>query len=176
VKFLSPFVDAAFEVLRIEAGVQMSRGDLTLEKEPYISEDVTVILSLVGDVVGNVFFGMNTHLALVLVSNVIGEQITEFSGLAQSGIAELGNVITGQASIKLSDSGYQSTISPPTLLCGRGAIISTLDYPRIVVPLRCEWGLFNIHLALRDSLHKNTNTAQIPVPAAPNIMQRSNET
>jgi chemotaxis protein CheX len=170
VKFLNPFVDAAYEVLKVETGVKMTRGELVLEKEPYVSDDVTVILSLVGEVVGNVFYSMDTPLAKVLVSSVMGEPMAQFDSLAQSGIAELSNVITGQASIRLSNSGYQSTISPPTLICGKGAMISTLDYPRIVVPLTCPSGVLNIHLALREGARKFVNTPQIPVPEAPKVL------
>jgi chemotaxis protein CheX len=113
---------------------------------------------------------MDTPLAKVLVSSVMGEPMAQFDSLAQSGIAELSNVITGQASIRLSNSGYQSTISPPTLICGKGAMISTLDYPRIVVPLTCPSGVLNIHLALREGARKFVNTPQIPVPEAPKVL------
>jgi chemotaxis protein CheX len=42
-------------------------------------------------------------------------------------------VITGQATIKLSQAGYESQISPPTLIEGKDVEISTLDFQRIVV-------------------------------------------
>jgi chemotaxis protein CheX len=55
-------------------------------------------------------------------------------------VAELGNVITGRASVKLAEAGYEAVISPPTLLSGKGATISTLDFGRLVVPLNSECG------------------------------------
>jgi chemotaxis protein CheX len=150
VKFLNPFAEAAFEVLKVETGVSMKRGDLGLDKEPYITDDITVIISLIGRIEGNVFYSMDEVTGIALASKMLGENLKDLNNLAQSGIAELGNVITGSATVKLAQAGYEATISPPTLRQGKGAIISTLDYPRLVVPLVGEMGNLVIHLALRE--------------------------
>ena len=163
VKFLNPFVEAAYEVLQAETGIQLKRGELGLDKEPYITDDVTVIISLVGMVEGNVFYGMSKRTALYLASRILGESLNDFNMLAQSGIAELGNVITGRASVKLSQAGFESTISPPTLLHGKGATISTLDYARLVVPMEGDCGPLVIHLALREGRHRSFSVAAQPV-------------
>jgi len=167
VRFLNPFVEAAFEVLAIETGLTATRGELALEKQAYLTDDVTVMLSLVGDVEGLVFYSLSQSTALALASKMLGEPLTIFDGLAQSGIAELGNVITGRASVNLATAGYEATISPPTLLCGRGATLSTLDFARIVVPLQLECGALVIHLALRAGAAKVASSAALSVPARP---------
>ncbi|MEW6503794.1 MAG: chemotaxis protein CheX [Chloroflexota bacterium] len=165
VKFLNPFVEAAYEVLRAETGMEISRGELRLEQGMYVTDDVTVILSLVGAVEGTVFYSMNRSAAVRFASIMMGEALVELNGLAQSGIAEIGNVITGRASMKLSENGYESNISTPSLILGKGASISTLDYPRLVVPLVTDAGSVEIHLALREG-KRGLKTPQIPVPNA----------
>lgn len=169
VKFLNPFIEAAFEVLKAEAGVNPARGPLGLEQNEYKTDDITVILALVGAVEGTVYYGMSNDTAMLLVSKMIGENITSFNSLAQSGIAELGNVITGRASVKLSVAGYEATISPPTLLLGKDATISTLDFARIVVPVMFDGAQINIHLALRDGKLHGQTTAQMAIPAKPAV-------
>ncbi len=169
VKFLNPFVDSAFEVLKAETGQDVKRGDLRLENTHYISDDVTVFIALVGAVDGTVFYSMDKDTALRLVSQLLGENVEEFDSLAQSGVAELGNVITGQASMRLSTSGYEATISPPSLILGKGATVSTLDYPRLVVPLQTSLGTIMIHLALRQGQSNQVKTPQIAIPAAPKV-------
>lgn len=163
VKFLNPFVEAAFEVIEAETGFKIMRGELGLEKDAYVTDDITVIISLIGQVEGNVFYSMPVVTALALSSRMLGEKLPEFDALAQSGVAELANVITGRASVKLAESGFQSTISPPTMLQGRGARISTLDYARLLVPLSGECGKLAIHLALRETVNPNFSTAKTPV-------------
>ena len=169
VNFLNPFLDAANEILKQETRLDFARGGLTLEKSHYISDDVTVILAIVGMVSGNVFYSMDQATALNLASRMMYEPFDEFNSLAQSGIAELGNVITGRASIKLSQAGYEATISPPTLIQGKGATISTLDYPRVIVPLSAANATVIIHLALKESAGARLNAAAIPVPNRPSF-------
>jgi len=169
VKFLNPFVEAATEVIAIETGLQLQRGDLQLDKTPYHTNDITVIIAMVGSVVGNVLYGLPTPLAVALASRMLGEKLDSFDALAQSGIAELGNVITGRASVKLAEAGYESTISPPTMVAGKDIMISTLDRPRLVVPFSSEYGPFTIHLALREGSGVVLPSAKIPVPHRPDI-------
>ena len=90
VKFLNPFVEAAYEVLQVETGIKMARGELTLDKAPYATDEVTVIISLVGRVEGNVFYALTERMAVVLASRILGDELDGFTTLAQSGVAELG--------------------------------------------------------------------------------------
>jgi chemotaxis protein CheX len=169
VQFLNPFVEAAVEVLQAETKIQMKRGALLLEKGPYKSDDITVVIGLVGHVEGTVFYSMSVATAKSLASRMLGEPVETFDSLAQSGIAELGNVVTGRASIKLAEAGYESTISPPTVLEGFGTIISTLEFPRLVVPLDGDAGKIVIHLALRENSRNEQSSAELPVPSAPTL-------
>lgn len=169
VKFLNPFVDAAHEVLTKEVNCIISRGELRLDHGVYNTDDVTVMIALVGAVEGTVFYSMSSQTSILIASSMLGEKIDTFDNLAQSGIAELGNVITGRASMMLSRSGFEATISPPSLIIGKGASISTLDYPRLVVPFETSFGQVLIHLALREGANRSQKTAQIPVPRAPQL-------
>ena len=159
VKFLNPFVEAAHEVLQAETGLALTRGDLFLEKEAFRTDEVTVILGIIGQVEGNVFYSMTERTAIGLAERMMNETFESFIELAQSGIAELGNVITGRASVKLSHNGYESTISTPTMLLGKGAMISTLDFLRLVLPLNSDCGSLVIHLALREGIQSHPKMA-----------------
>ena len=150
VKLLNPFIQAAVEVLKAEIGAAVSRSDLSLQKSSLTSDDITVLINLVGDVYGVVMYGMPMSTGLNMVSKIMGQDFSELNSLAQSGVAELGNVISGQATIRFAEAGYQSTISTPTVLIGSGVEISTLDFHRIVVPLETQFGAFTVHLALRE--------------------------
>jgi chemotaxis protein CheX len=163
VKFLNPFVEAANEVLQAEARVSVTRGALSLHKSALTTDEVTVLISLVGQVQGVVLYSLSVRTGLALISRMMNQAFTEFDNLAQSGVAELGNVITGRASVKLSEAGVTSTLSPPTLIQGRGVSLSTLDFARIVVPLACEVGEITVHLALRESPPDGRNTNFVPV-------------
>jgi chemotaxis protein CheX len=151
VKFLNPFIEAVIEVLKVEVGVNGERGQLSLQKSAMTTDDITVLIHLVGQVYGVVLYGMPSKVGLKFVSQIMGQEFTELDSLAQSGVAELSNVITGRATVKFSQSGYQSNISPPMVITGKGIQVSTLDFPRLVVPLETELGTMTVHLALREN-------------------------
>ncbi len=150
IKFLNPFIEAARDVLKAEAGLTITRGTLSLQKSSLTTDELTVLIGVVGQVQGVVLYGLSVPTGLALVSKMMYQEFTELDSLAQSGIAELGNVITGRASINLADAGYVSNISPPTLIRGRGIRVSTLDFPRVIVPLESEIGEITVNLALRE--------------------------
>ncbi len=151
VELLNPFISAAVEVLEQEVSATAQRGEISLQRSAYTTSEVTTMLSIVGEVQGMVLYGMPTNMALALVSQMMGQEFTEFDDLAQSGIGELGNVITGRASTKLSAGGFTANLSPPTLVVGKGLLVSTLDFQRLVIPLATQFGTLEIQLALREN-------------------------
>jgi chemotaxis protein CheX len=150
-ELVNPFLLAAGEVLASEAGVKVSRGPLSLERDVYETDHVTVLVSVIGEVWGMAFYGMSQDTAKGILSRMLGQEVTAFDELAQSGIGELGNVITGKATTKLAEQGYNANISVPTLIIGKGSRISTLDIGRLVIPLQTELGVVRLDLALRDN-------------------------
>ncbi len=163
VKFLNPFIEAAYQVLQAETHLSITRGELNLDKDPYTTDDITVIISLVGQVMGNVIYSFNNKTAIALAGRMMEEELNSLSALAQSSIAELTNVITGRASVLLSQAGFECVISPPTFLIGKGAVINTLDYARLIVPLNTDVGSLIIHLALRESNQKIISAGNVVV-------------
>jgi chemotaxis protein CheX len=161
VKFLNPFVQAAKDVLKAELGIEAQRGELSLQKSSLTYNDLTVLISMVGEVQGVVLYSMAIDTALSIVSQVLQQEFTELSELAESGVGEMANVISGRATVLLSETGISSNISPPTLIKGRNVSISTLDFDRIVVPLITDLGEITTHLALREVAPKNMGTGQL---------------
>lgn len=161
VQFLNPFVEAAFTVLEAEVGVKAKRGDLSLQRSASTADDITVLISLVGHVKGVVLYSLSEVTAINIVTKILEQPFEEFDELAQSGIGELGNVITGQAGNRLSAAGYESTISPPSLIQGKGTLISTLDFERLQVPIETELGKIHIHLALREGGDSHQNPSHV---------------
>ncbi len=149
VRYLTPFINAAVEVLTAELGGPVERGSISLHRSGYTTQDVSVILTIVGRLQGVVVYGMSQATALAMVSQMIGQRFDEMDELAQSGVAEVGNVITGRASMLLASAGYVTNISVPTLVIGK-ALISVVDFQRLVVPLSFKCGQIEVHLALRE--------------------------
>ncbi len=151
VQLVNPFVDAAIEVIGQETGGQPTRGSLAVQGNPYTTEDLTAVVGISGTVRGSMYLSMSTATALALVSRMLGQAVEQFDELAQSGVAELSNVVAGTASTRLAALGYETTITPPLMLLGAGARISALDLQRLVVELGTACGEVRVHVAIREA-------------------------
>src|SRR6266852_1586858 len=149
VEFVNPFLEAASEVLEAELGGEALRGTLRLHKTAVTTDEVTAVVGVTGTLQGLVLYSMSQATALRIVSRVMGQEFEEFDAIAQSGIGELGNVITGRAGVLLSEAGYPSNITPPALVLGEGTMITTLDLVRLVMPLETDLGHLEIQVVLK---------------------------
>jgi len=151
VEFVNPFLQAASEVLDSELGGEVERGTLRLQKTAFTTDEVTALVGVTGTLNGLVLYSMSQATALRIVSRVMSQEFEEFDAIAQSGIGELGNVITGRASVLLSEAGYPSNISPPAVVLGEGTMITTLDLIRLVLPLQTDVGPLEIQVVLKTA-------------------------
>ena len=151
VEFVNPFIQAATEVLESELGGESQRGELRLHKSAVTTDEVTAIVGITGTVMGLVLYSMNETTALAILSRTMNQDFGEFDALAQSGIGELGNVITGRAGVLLSQAGYPSNMTPPAVVVGTGTMVTTLDLNRLVLPLETAVGSLEVQIVLRPA-------------------------
>ena len=150
-ELIGPFVEAAARVLKQECGEVVSRGELHRVRSPQTSRDVSALIAMTGGVAGLVIYSMGIDTACALATRMIGDPVPELDAMAQSAIAELANMITGQAGIGLERNGFPSDMSPPLLLLGKGSTIATLNLTRLVVPLILSFGEIIVDIAIKET-------------------------
>ncbi len=152
-EFINPFIIATKQVLSQELGrpISIDIGSLTIQKSSYTALDMTVLIGVTGAVQGIVMFGLSERAVKNFVSGVLGEPVPVIDAMVESAIAEMGNVVTGIASTELEKAGYPCTLAPPTVITGRGVMISTINIQRLQVPLKTDLGDMEISVALRET-------------------------
>lgn len=144
---LNSFLQGAIVTLEAETKSKVLRTGLRIDPAESISDEVTILVSLVGQLRGMVMVGMSTDTARQVASAMIGEQLRELTEMGLSALAELGNLIAGKSMGELESAGLTCDITPPTIMLGQRTRISTLGLPRFVIPLECGTGNINIHVA-----------------------------
>ena len=144
-----PFLLAARGVLEQELGGEVARGQVRVERGEFAAGEVTAVVGVTGALSGAVMYRMTEQTALAIVGRMMGQQFTELDALARSGVGELGNVITGRAGVLLEKGGISADVAPPMLIVGRGGQLSSLEIPRLVVPLETSAGEIDLQIALR---------------------------
>lgn len=147
---IDAFIKAAGDVLMAELGTEARRGRVSLLKSAAPTDEVTTLLSFTGALSGTVIYAMELETALAIVSHMLGQDLPELDELGRSGIAELGNVITGRAMTLLAQAGYACELAPPVVTVSKnGAAFPTLDRPRLAIPLQTDLGRIDVQLAFR---------------------------
>lgn len=165
-EFVNPFLVAAAEVLRAELGAAPERGPLRVVGSRVTPGELTVMLGVTGAVEGMVLLGMSELTGRRIVGQLVGRHPASLADeLLESGVGELGNMITGRATVLLEAAGYPCDITPPTVLSGRDVLISTVEVQRLVIPLQLPHGSLEIHVALQE--RGAGRRAGVPVRAEP---------
>lgn len=151
VEYVSPFVAASMSVVQTLIGSTPSRGQLSARPQVFTSQQVNIVCGVIGDIEGQVIYGMSVVTADKIASAMCGQPIVTFDQLAASAIAELGNMISGNSATLLSQQGYSVDITPPTIVKGTNVKITTLDIPALVIPIEiAEIGCIEINVSLQE--------------------------
>lgn len=154
VEYINPFVESAITVLREMAGAEFNRGDLALRTYPLLTKGLVIVIGVAGQIEGRVLYDMNMDTALKISGLMMGgEELTTYDEMVASALAELGNIISGNAISQLNDLGFQFDITPPTLFVGDNLEMSSphLETQTLVIPLiNPEVGEVIVNVALKE--------------------------
>ena len=145
------FVSSAHRVLTTELGASVSLGEAFYEDDSYVVKGVAAVVGVTGRLRGMVLLGISLPTALSLVSQIVGQPFDHLDYMAQSGIAELGNVVAGRSVTVLAEAGYHCGITPPAVIVGSDAVIAMPNIPRMVIPLITSIGVVEMQLALKEN-------------------------
>lgn len=150
VEYVNPFVEAAFKVLEAVLQHKPVKGSLAMQPATFTSMQCNVVTGVTGQIHGSVIYGMSLVTADRVASTMLGQEVKSFDQLAASAIAELGNMLSGNAMSVLSERGYICDITPPTVIRGTNVRISTLSIPAVVIPLHLDEGDLSITVGLQE--------------------------
>lgn len=151
VKFINPFLEGTTNVLSTMAFVTPRPGKPYLKKETMAVGDISGIIGLTGAARGSLALSFSQGSILKIVSNMLGEEITEMNGDIKDAVGELTNMVSGVARKKLEAEGLNVTAAIPTVVCGHNhSIVHVLGGPSIIIPFEIDEGSFVVDICLSD--------------------------
>lgn len=148
VEYVNPFINASYTILESYLGQRPKRGDLRMQPASFTSQECNIVVGVTGQVAGQIIYGMSIDVAKGIAGAMLGQNVQKFDQLASSAIAELANMLSGNASGLLSENGYVCDITPPTIICGKNVMINTLTIPTVVIPIVTRVGEFSLSVGL----------------------------
>jgi len=116
-EYINPFLESAGLVLEQLTRVRPVTGPLGIQDVHFAENHIWIKIGLDGEMIGDVVFGLHEEVALKLASAMMGGYaVTQVDDMTRSAISELGNMISGNASILLYNQGIKVGITPPVLI------------------------------------------------------------
>ena len=152
VAYINPFIESTARSLDMMAGIQAEKIGLSVKEDLITTYDITSIIGMTGETSGSIIISFPATLACKIASNMLMEDIHEMNQAVQDAIGEIGNIVVGDARRLLIQEGFQLNISIPTVVMGKGHVISRSgDVPCIAIPFKTEFGDFEVNVGLREN-------------------------
>src|SRR5690554_2316363 len=108
------FIMSAVHVFRKELGIRLSRESLSRKDSPLPSMPISIVLGITGAMRGQVVYSMDTSFAYDITKVMIPNKLPmERKQFVNSAVGEIGNMVTGQASIQLAGQNQRIHLTPP---------------------------------------------------------------
>ncbi|MDY0360928.1 MAG: chemotaxis protein CheX [Desulforegulaceae bacterium] len=134
-ELVNPFITATKNVLETMAFIKVIPGKPYLKKDTTATGDVSSIVGLTGSPNGSFSISFEKKVILKIVSNMFGEEITDFNDDVAEAAGEIANMVSGQARQELEVDGYLLDGSIPSVVTGEGHQLRHItEGPKIAVP------------------------------------------
>jgi chemotaxis protein CheX len=144
-EFINPFLSSSIQVIETMTQIKPTVGKLQVKPMSYVNDCVWLKINIVGQMQKEIMFGFPGQMAMNMVSAMMGGyQVTELDEMCRSAMAELGNMISGNASNILFHSGIAVDITPPSIVND-----TEMDWGKqaVSIPLQVKAiGDFDIHI------------------------------
>jgi chemotaxis protein CheX len=150
VKYINPFLGSVLHIVPQFGIADIKKSKISVKGKELTSPGVMIILGIIGDVKGNVIYGMGTETAKSIASAMMmGMPVPELDDLAQSAISELTNMLTATAATNFYNEGININISTPTLMYGDFTANTNSD-KTICVEMLLNGNPFEINISLEE--------------------------
>lgn len=147
-EYINPFI-ASFEIVVGQVlNENIERGNLYLKSGSNGKNNVVISIGITGDLRGHLMMSMNKITAMNVASKMMGGmEVADFDDMAKSAVAELGNMIAGNATSNFYEMGKKIDITPPLLYVGED--ISAFNRgTTLCIPMQIGNDLIEIDVAI----------------------------
>jgi chemotaxis protein CheX len=157
VRIVNPIINSTVNTLEVMSGIKSTPGKFFIKKESEPSGDITGIIGISSSTYeGSIALSFSESLFLNVVERILGEKHESINAECKDAVAELINIIFGQAKVTLSQEGLLFQKSIPSIIVGKD---HTVDHPSalpvIVVPFSSEVGSFRIEICSSEKEEKS---------------------
>ncbi|GAB6177994.1 chemotaxis protein CheX [Desulfobaculum senezii] len=149
VRIVKPFLAAVKSVISTMAMIEVKSGQPYIKRDTVAMGDVTGVISMSGERNGTISVTFTEKSILTIVSNMLGEPITEMGQDIRDAVGEITNMISGQARKGLAEVGMTFEGGIPTVIMGTNHTITHISKePILAIPFSTDQGDFTVEVSL----------------------------
>ena len=152
IDYLKIFIASVSSIFSTEVGVDLKKRSVNVKNSNKPTFQVVVIIAFVADFFkGQVVYSMSTEFAEHVAKSMLpGKLPMEQKKLLGSCVGELGNMVSGKASIALAGTSSVVDITPPTVVMGEISSIEFYEVPTISIVMDSTKGALEINVAFQE--------------------------
>ena len=150
-EYIEPFVNSTKNVLKGVLRSDVTSGRTSLVEGGVINGEVMIIVHVAGESQGSVILSMDSPTAVSVCTAMSGSTCMSLTSEGLDIMAELANMITGNATSVLNDLGYDFSVFPPIVLAATQLREKTAGVEMVRIPIRSVYGEINVNVAMRTN-------------------------
>jgi chemotaxis protein CheX len=112
-ELIQPFINAADAVLSQTFACPINVSDISMDEQAYRRRATASMIEITGDIEGRVIFDVDDAAAMKVASSLAGMELEHDPQLVRESVAELANMVIGNAVTNLNDQGFRFRVHPP---------------------------------------------------------------
>ncbi|MDG5814524.1 chemotaxis protein CheX [Chitinispirillales bacterium ANBcel5] len=147
VSYINPFISSTITCFKTMIFLDIKPQAPFIKKKPLPKYDISGVIGLSGDAQGAISLCFAQQVALKVVSNMVGAEITEPGPDLSDAIGEIANIVAGYAKRDLTS--LNLSISLPNIIIGNHVLTGQSGAPTIIVPFTSKLGEFAMEVSLK---------------------------
>lgn len=158
-ELIQPFINSADAVLADMLKCSTKIADMSMEEEGYRRKGTAAVVGVSGDIEGRVIFDIEGPTAAKVASCLAGTEVQETDEIVRETVAELANLVIGNAVTSLNDQGFRFKIHPPEVHADEEGLKSTEDTEALVMCFDTPIGSVYMNIAMRYNRRRRNDSA-----------------
>jgi len=158
-ELIQPFINAADAVLSETLACPISVSDISMNEQPYQRRATAALIEISGDIEGRVIFDVEDSAAMKVACTISGAtELDHDPQIIRETIAELANLVIGNAVTTLNDQGFRFKVHPPVDHPADRGFHGTEDTEALVMDFGSSSGSVYMNVAMRYNRRRRADS------------------
>jgi len=148
-ELIQPFINAADAVLSQALACPFKVADISMGEEAYQRHATAAMIEITGDIEGRVIFDVEDSTAMKVACFSAGMEMESDPQIIREAVAELANLVIGNAVTTLNDQGFSFRVHPPVDHDCQHGFSGSEDMEALVMDFTSPAGSVFMNVAMR---------------------------